>query len=193
MSEPATLIILAGGRSRRMGYPKCYLPTPSGETLVEHLARRLRPLFSEVIGVGRDPLELAGIHWTADRYPIQSPLVGIEAGLAASRHDLTLVVACDMPFVVPQLVRYLLAEAGDVEAVVPVVNDYYEPLLAVYRARILPVVRAHIEAGDLKVANIYRDIDIKTVSEAELRRAAPDLKSFINLNTVRDLVLLRRL
>jgi len=186
----ASLIILAGGEARRMGYPKCLLHVPGGPTLVEHLVEKLAPLVPEILVTGRPPPLVEGTRPVRDRYRVHSPLVGLEAGLAASSFDISLVVACDMPFVVPSLADYLLSLAAGADAVVPRVRGYFEPLFAVYRRRILPVVRSHIKAGDLKVTGIYRELAVRAVPEPELRRFDPELKSFINLNTVRDLALL---
>ena len=134
-----------------------------------------------------------GTRFVRDRYPVRSPLVGIEAGLTAASHDLCFVIACDMPFAKPALVRHLLPCRVNVDAVVPVVHGYDEPLFTVYRKRALPVIRAAIEGGVLKVSAIYAKLHVKRVKEEELRKFDRALSSFINLNTPHDLSLLSRL
>jgi len=193
MPEMASLIILVGGESRRMGRAKPLLPTPSG-TLIDHIARRLRGIFSETIVVGRSRIPVPlGARFVSDRYPARSPLVGIEAGLTAAACDLCFVIACDMPFGEPALVRYLLWCADRVDAVVPVVGGYDEPLFTVYRKGALPVIRAAIEGGALKVSAIYPKLRVRRIEEGKLRKFDPTLSSFINLNTPRELSLLGRL
>ncbi len=193
MSENATLIILAGGESHRMGQAKPLLPTPAG-TLLDHLYHRLQPLFSETLIVGRFQMPVpVGARFVTDRYSARSPLVGIEAGLTAAVHDLCFVIACDMPFAVPGLVRHLLSCGVNADAVVPVVRGYDEPLFAVYRKRALPVIQAAIEEGVLKVSAIYPKLHVKRIKEDELRNFDQALSSFINLNTPRDLLMLSHL
>ena len=191
--EDASLIILAGGESRRMGRAKPLIDTPSG-TLLEHIVRRLGMIFSETLVVGRSQMPIPiGTRFVRDRYSVRSPLVGIEAGLSAAVHDRCFVMGCDMPFAEPALVRHLVAAAHGVEAVIPVVRGYDEPLFAVYRRDVLLLIRRAIAAGELKVSAIHPKLRVKRIEEEELRNFDRSLSSFINLNTPRDLVTLQRL
>ncbi|MBU0595510.1 molybdenum cofactor guanylyltransferase, partial [Candidatus Bipolaricaulota bacterium] len=131
--EPATLIILAGGEAKRLGFPKHQLIV-DGRRVIDTLHERLSPRFVETIVVGREIEDLPpDVRLVHDLYHIRSPLVGIHAGLTASTTDLTFVVACDMPTVEPSLVAHLLDQSSGFDVVVPVVRGYYEPLCAVYR------------------------------------------------------------
>ena len=191
MTEKVTLILLAGGSSKRMGQPKHLLLTSRG-TLIEHLDLRLRHLFSETLAVGRDlaPMRLRTV---SDLCVAQSPLVGIYSGLLASETDINFVLACDMPFVNPTLVSYLISCVGDVDVVVPIVNGYYEPLCAVYRKQAIPVIGEVLDRNVLKVTEIYSDLLVREVPEQRLRAFDSELTSFINLNTPRELALLSRI
>lgn len=191
MTEKATLILLAGGKSMRMGQPKHLLLTSRG-TLIEHLDLRLCHLFSETLAVGRD-LPPMGLRSVGDLYLAQSPLVGIYSGLVASQTDVNFVLACDMPFVNPALVSHLISCAGDVDVVVPVVNGYYEPLCAVYRKQAIPAIREVLDRNVLKVTEIYSDLLVREVPEERLRALDAELTSFVNLNTPRELALLNRI
>ncbi len=194
MREKATLILLAGGESKRMGCPKHLLPTAPGMTLIEHLHRHLSSLFTETLVVGNDPgLQRMGVRTVEDLYPLRCPLVGIYSGLCAARTDLTFVVACDMPFVKPRLVRHLLSLAAEVDAAVPIVNGYYEPLCTAYRKSAIPVIQESLDLGTLKVTGIYEHLRVREVSEHIVRQIDPELSSFVNLNTPRRLELLSRL
>jgi molybdopterin-guanine dinucleotide biosynthesis protein A len=180
--EPATLIVLAGGEARRLGFPKHRLMI-DGERAIDRLCRRLGPLFAETIIVGRDIDNLPpGVRTAEDHYTVRSPLVGIHAGLSASRTDLTFVVACDMPYVVPKLVEHLLSRSGGVDVVVPVVRGYVEPLCAVYRRRCIGPIERLIERGVLKVSELYPLVEVREVGEHPIRRHDPHLQSFVNLN-----------
>jgi molybdopterin-guanine dinucleotide biosynthesis protein A len=180
--EPATLIVLAGGEAKRLGFPKHRL-TVDGTPVLTRLHARLGPRFVETIVVGRDLDGLPpGVRATEDRYLVRSPLVGIHAGLAASRTDLTFVTACDMPHVEPALVEFLLGQAEGVDVVVPVVRGYYEPLCAVYRKTCIGPIERLIEAGTLKVSKLYEPVRLREANEEQVVRHDPSLQSFLNLN-----------
>ncbi len=192
MKEDATLVILAGGESRRMGLPKHLLPA-SGGTVIEHLIGKLSPLFVETLVVGRKLSLERGFRIVEDSRFEQCPLVGIVSGLLASKTDLCFVLACDLPFIKPELVRYLLSRAEDVDIVVPIINGYYEPLCAAYRRTAIPVIQETLDQGVLKITKIYDRLRLCKVPESEIRRFDPELSSFINLNTPRELILLSSL
>ena len=195
MIEEATLIVLAGGKSKRMGRPKHLLPTPRGETIIEHLIAKFSPLFTEALVVGRSlPITTPSARVVEDIHlAVHSPLVGIYSGLLASKTDLTFVVACDMPFVREELVKYVLARSNAVDVCVPIVSGYYEPLCAAYRRSALPAISREIERGALKVTAPYDYLKLRVLPEEDLRRFDPDLVSFTNLNVPRQLELLAQL
>ena len=193
MSEHTTLIILAGGESKRMGRPKHLLPTPQG-TMLDHLLTKLSPYFTETLVVGRNlSLAKCGIRVVEDIHPTRSPLVGIYSGLVMAKTDLCFVLACDMPLVRPRLVAYILSRSCRADACVPVVNGYYEPLCAAYRQTAIPVIAKAIDHGDLKVTNAYHDLKLCTIPEEEVRLFDPQLASFTNLNVPHQLKLLTQL
>ena len=99
MSEAATLIILAGGESKRMGRPKHQISKPRGGTILDHLTSGLSPLFTETLIVGRNLLSPGiSVRVVEDVHHARSPLVGIYSGLLAAKTELSFVIACDMPF-----------------------------------------------------------------------------------------------
>ena len=185
--EPATLIILAGGESKRMGFPKHRLHI-DGVDVLSHLRRRLGHLLDEILVAGRDLTDIPqGLRDTEDRYVIRSPLVGIHAGLADARTDVGLVIACDMPHVEPTLVEYILASAQDHDVAVPIVRDYYEPLCAAYRKACIRPIAEMLSAWDLKVSNLYQRVATRTLPQKEILLCDPGLRSFVNLNAERHL------
>src|SRR5438093_5035702 len=104
MRSGCSLVILAGGRSRRMGRDKAGLPAGGG-TLVEHLAQRLRPVVDEtIVAGGSATLEFAGVRRIDDHHPGSGPLAGMHAGLLAARHTLVGGVAFVLPHWVSPLV-----------------------------------------------------------------------------------------
>ena len=191
MSAAATLIILAGGESKRMGQPKHLLTTPRGETIIEHLVTELGRLFDETLIVGRNlPIPPANVRIVEDTQLARSPLVGLYSGLLAAKTELSFVVACDMPFVRGKLVEYILSRSCNVDVCVPIVRGYYEPLCAAYRQTAIPVIARAIEHGVFKVTAPYSALKLRVISEEKIRLFDPDLASFTNLNVPRQLELL---
>jgi molybdopterin-guanine dinucleotide biosynthesis protein A len=186
MPFEATLLILSGGESRRMGSPKHRLCI-GGVPIVERLRAELAPLFLETFLVGRGmPAPLAGVRYVEDIHRVRSPLAGIHSGLCSARTDLCFVVACDMPYVRPELVRLVLRRASGADVAVPLVGGYFEPLCAAYRRSALPIIEQAICDRQLKVSALYRELRTNIVSEDEVRSVDPHLVSFRNLNTPRD-------
>lgn len=181
--ESATLIILAGGEGKRMGFPKHELAV--GETnILERIHQRIGSLFQETVVVGRGiSTSLPGIRTAEDCYLKRGALVGIHAGLSASRTDLTFVVACDMPHIERMLVSHMLGLVVNADIVVPIIRGYNEPLCAVYRRTCLPPIEHSIEAGILKIIHFYSEVRVREIPEHEIRQFDPALRSFVNLNT----------
>ena len=120
-------IILAGGRSSRMGTDKALLPlmNASYSTFLAHLAATLSSLCDELFLVARDEEQAARYRETADvriitdKVPDYGPLMGIYSGLSAIQAARALIVAVDMPFVQSALVSLLLARASTTAMTVP--------------------------------------------------------------------------
>lgn len=181
--EAATLIILAGGEGRRMGFPKHELAL--GETnILERIHQRLGDLFEETIVAGRGISNSSQRFRTAeDCYSERGALVGIHAGLSVSRTELAFIVACDMPYVERALVSHLLGATANADIVVPIIRGYNEPLCTVYRTTCLEPITRSIEGGNLKIIHFYDEMRVREIPEHEIREFDPDLHSFMNLNT----------
>ena len=186
MRSGCSLVILAGGRSRRMGRDKAGLPAGGG-TLVEHLAQRLRPVVDEtIVAGGSATLELAGVRRIDDHHPGLGPLAGMHAGLLAARHTLVWVVACDLPDVEPALGPLMQSLARDYEAVVPVVDGEPEGVCALYRRALAPSIEALLIAGERSVRSLLARCAVRYLTAQELGAVDPELRSFRNVNTPAD-------
>ncbi len=188
------VIILAGGQSRRMGSDKALLRlAPDGPRLLEMVLAAVKPLASSiVISTNRpDVFSWTGLPLVADNYPGSGPLAGLEAGLGASPADFNLLVACDMPWLAPSLLAYLLQLAPAYEAIVPLSPEgRAEPLCAVYSKECLPVIRQHLAEGSLKMTGWLNKINTLFVPAAQFAKYDPDFRSFRNLNRPEDLTVL---
>ncbi len=195
-----TLVLNAGGQSRRMGRAKALLPVPPHNTpLLVHMVERLRALAGEeVIIVANDPEVIAQLHFAppprfvADHYPDSGTLGGIATGLHALADDgWALLMACDLPLVSVRLCAALIAlvaahseDGADLyDVVMPVVGGYEEPLHALYHRRCLPAIEARLAAGERRVISFLPDMRVLYVDEQTLRRYDPELRSFVNANT----------
>jgi len=183
-------IILAGGESRRMGANKALLSL-GGQPLIARTAVSLRLLADEIIVVTNTPetyhFLVSDFHatLTPDAFPTRSALVGLYSGLQAARGDLALAVACDMPFLNPALLRFMLSLAHTgYDVVAPQVDNQWEPLHAVYRpATCAPVVERRLLAGDRRMISFYPEVKVRLVTAAEVAEFDPDRLSFVNVNT----------
>jgi len=189
MASASGAIVLAGGKSVRMGQDKALLLW-NGRTLLEHCVANLREVTSEIVIVAdrADRYALSGCRMAADLYPDAGPVGGIVTGLmtlGAGRH---MVVACDMPFIRMELLRLMLdAATEEWDAVVPEVDGRSEPLCAVYCDTAVPPLQRFLEEGQRAAHRALLSLRTRRIGEEDLRCADPDLRSFTNLNTPDDL------
>jgi molybdopterin-guanine dinucleotide biosynthesis protein A len=182
-----TAIILAGGRSSRMGTPKALLPF-AGEPLIVHLGRKLQPLFSDIVVVAApgQPLPALPARIVHDEDAYQGPVGGIYYGMRAIADDFAFVTSCDAPFASPTLIGELLRLRTQHDIVVPQWEGRLQPLFAVYRTTVLPVLSAQLRAGELRPVSLFEKVNTHIVDEAQVRRFDPAGNSFINMNTPGD-------
>ncbi len=185
-------IVLAGGLSRRLGRDKAMEPL-GGEPLLHGVIRRLSEVTAGTVvvvnNVARaDELALGGDARVAvDIYPDSGSLGGIFTGLTAMEADWGVVVACDMPFLNVELFRHLLASRDGFDVAVPELDGRPEPTHAVYSKACLTYIEPYLKAGDLKIARFFDDVRVNYVLQPEVERLDPELLSFFNVNTQRDL------
>ncbi len=187
-------VILAGGRSRRMGRPKAFLRL-GGRPLIAWVLEPLRDLFSEVLIVSpeTEPFSRLGVRVVPDHRPGGGPLGGALTGIAEASRPQALVVGCDMPLLCPPLLAHLVARLGARAAVVPRTSDGLHPLHAVYAKRALESLSSCLEGGALKFTDAVEATDRLEIGEAEIRRFDPDLHSLFNVNRPEDAARARKL
>ncbi|RMF94026.1 MAG: molybdenum cofactor guanylyltransferase, partial [Nitrospinota bacterium] len=132
-SDPLTAVILAGGKSRRMGQDKAFLPFGS-TSLIEWITARLRRLTDQLLLITNTPERYAflQIPLSPDLLPGKGSLGGIYTGLQRAQTEQVVFVACDMPFVHIDFLRYLQQEASGFEVVIPRSAEGFQPLCALY-------------------------------------------------------------
>lgn len=208
--------ILAGGNATRFGGRDKSALVVGGRTILARQVGMLSQMADDILIVGssREPQEpdliarVAGasgtaIRYVVDRTPGRGPLGGLDAALAAARHSLVIVLACDMPFVTGRFVSHLLkiangahgaagatatqgARRADVDvphAVVPRTEGRYHPLCAVYSRACQRVVRRRLAEGRLALNGLFDEIDVAVVEAGELDAFGPHAHLLANVNT----------
>jgi molybdopterin-guanine dinucleotide biosynthesis protein A len=189
LSPPSRIgFLLAGGKSSRMGTNKALLDF-RGQTLFDRALSMLRSVCPDVVVVGGIAPLPDSPPVIADLYPGCGPLAGIHAALKHSSADLNLMLAVDMPFVSPHLLRFLLsvAENSDALVTVPRTAKGFQPLCAVYRREFLEIAEANLQAGKYKIDAAFSAIPLRIIDGSELSAAGFSEKDFLNVNTPEDL------
>lgn len=191
-------IILAGGRSVRMGQPKELLPF-DGDTMLGRACRQLRGCCEPVLVLAREAGQLLpplpdGVHVRCDDGPGGGPLPGLAHGLRwlAAAHgftadDAAVLTGCDLPFLDAAAVRWLADQLGDGDLVMPRTADGLQPLAAIYRLRTLALVEPWLAAGTgspSRLAEVAPGARILTADR--LAAFDPQLRFVRNVNTPAD-------
>ena len=191
MAHMETAIILAGGKSSRMGFDKQFLKLRD-KYVIEIIAERLKEVFSEIIIVTGRPEEYVkyGFKLVEDEVRNFGPLAGIHVGLKNSGSIYNYVVACDMPFINLKYIRYmmqLIEESDDrVDGVITKLGDWIEPFNAFYSQNLISRIEENMKNGKRQINLMLQDANVLYVSEAKAREFSPDWEMFTNINTFKD-------
>ena len=196
MITDVTGILLAGGKSRRMGEDKRFLRV-GDRSLFERSLGVLRSLFRGVLVViAQDsPTLEAEVPVIRDLVPNCGNLGGLYTGLRQASTEHVFVVACDMPFLNPEVVRYLAQFKDDADLVMVQRETGLEPMHALYGRRCLPVLEEMVRTRHLKIQEIveHSSLNVRLIKGTELSRIDPEGRSFLNVNTPLDLQVARTL
>lgn len=182
-----TAIILAGGKSRRMGFNKAFLKY-GDKTFIEHQIARLNRIFDEIILSANDASLYTHLNLpiVSDVMPERGPLGGICAGLIRSSSFHSFVIACDMPFIDERVILYLREQIDGYDVVVPRTNRGLEPLHAFYSRNCIQPMYRCLNEGRLRIIDFFSEVKVKIVDEQEfgkLREPDVPAQPLINLNT----------
>lgn len=180
-----TSAILSGGENSRFPAPKGFIEV-EGRRLIERNLKILREATDEVVISTNDP-ELyfyLGVPLIGDVIGPSGPMSGIYSVLLCTGAPEVFVTACDMPFIKPELISYIIGKsAGD--ATVPVFRGRPEPLLAVYSRGIMKTLENRIKQGRTSLS-LLDEVNVRYIEEGDVRKIDPEGKSFININTPED-------
>jgi len=190
-------VILAGGRSSRMGLPKAALPFgPS--TMLEHLIDALSGTFAEIIvvaaplrdetfSIDRSFKRRANLILVRDDTAFAGPVGALRRGMMRARNEIVFACSCDVPLLRSDLAKTLCALVEDGDAAIPTIEGRLQPLCAAYRRdRAAAALAAMEAAGELRLSLIAERLEVHAIDETALRVIDPDLRSFLNVNTADD-------
>ncbi len=188
---PVAAVVLCGGKSRRMGRPKPWLPWGE-KTLLEHVVDRICqvPGVEQAILVAAPGQELPPLKRPVavvrDRKPGLGPLEGLAQGLAAARRagcPVAFVASCDVPALQVPFVLCVLEQLREADAAVPVAGGHQHVLVAAYRTELASLAEELLEQGHMRPRDLLARVETRLLTEDELRRADPELLSLQNANT----------
>ena len=181
-------IVLAGGRSRRMGRPKEALPFAES-TLLGHTVDTLLTCAYPVVIVARGPdhalpplaLEAETVF---DETLDQGPLMGMQTGMRAlsDRCDLVYITGCDAPFLTRGAVDWLANQLGEHDLVMSRVDERLQPLGAVYRTSLLPLVETMLSEGIQTPRTLAERCNSRILTTDDLD-SGPGREFLVGLNT----------
>ncbi len=186
--EGVTGVVLAGGKSTRYGTNKAFAEV-HGVPLIERTIRVMGSVFRRLLLVTNTPSEYAylDLPMVEDLIKGLGPVGGIYTGLEVIEDEAGFFVACDMPFLREDFLRYMVGLKGVYDAVVPRVGWMVEPLHALYAKNCLPAIRESIHSQEYQTLKFFQKINVRYIEEEEIRSIDPDLRSFLNINRPEDL------
>jgi molybdenum cofactor guanylyltransferase len=182
-----TGVILAGGKSSRMGKDKALIDI-HGKPIIRHVIETMKQIFDRVIIIANDQrlYRLFGLEVFSDIYVDCGPLGGIHSAFFHTFSDKLFIIACDTPDVSPDLIRYVCDFHSSSIAKVPFAEGTLHPLIGMYHRDCLPILLSHLESNRLKMASFLDAIEAECIPISEsLSFYKPGL--FRNINCEADL------
>ncbi len=183
-----TGVILAGGKSLRYGRDKAF-ELFNGLPLIERVINVMQKVFNEVIIIANNPDKYSclGLKIYEDIIKGIGPIAGILTGIIKMTGKAGFFVACDMPFLNPSLIRYMISIKNGFDIVVPRIGGNIEPLHAIYTKNCLPFIKKSISKNKLNIRSFFESLSIRYVEKNEIERYDPGLEFLININKQEDL------
>lgn len=191
-ADTVVAALLAGGASRRMGRGKAALEI-GGRPLASYPARALEAVAAIRVQVGGEPLQPPGWPVLQDAWTGAGPAAGIATALLHFPGAAVVVCGVDLPFVTAALLGALLAKLPDRDAAVPRHGGRWHPLAAAYSPRILPRLRARLDAGEGSLQALLDAAVVAPLQGDELARLGDPERLLLNVNTPADLERARQL
>lgn len=177
-----TGIILAGGKSSRMGEDKGLIPI-NGKSMISHIIDAMSSVVSNIIIISNNKeYEQFGLKVYPDIVKEKGPVGGIYTGLYHTNTDLNLCVSCDVPFITTSFLSWLLLQSKNNLVTVPFYKNRTHQLIGVYKKQALNVFKKSLDSNQLKLRLVNNELNCKIISVNE-REAYFSEKIFDNINT----------
>jgi molybdopterin-guanine dinucleotide biosynthesis protein A len=185
-------LILAGGENKRLPIIKGFIEMNSKKILESNI-EILNGIFDRVIISTNNP-ELCfylGVPMVGDVLKHRGPMTGILSVLSMPQVSNLFVTACDMPFIKSDLIKYIIDKWSDRrDAIVPIFDNEPQPLLGIYSKTIAQNMEQSIKNGERSLKRFLRRINVLYVEEKDVRAIDPEGRSFVNINTIDDYLLI---
>lgn len=187
MMMKTSAAILAGGKGTRFIAHKGLLEI-KGISIIKRQVDILRPIFSNIVIVTNSPQFYRdfGVVLISDIVSDRGPLGGIYSVLKQSEALYNFIVACDMPYLNPFLIKYMRSKINGYDLIIPELDGRLEPLHAFYRMTCLGVIENQLKNNNLKIASFFPYVRIKKISKEEFSQFDSEKLSFMNINTPKD-------
>lgn len=191
MFENVTGIVLAGGESRRMGFPKAAIEM-EGTSLLKKNVQLFKELFPRVIALSKKPGTFGHVDCeeAGDLFPGMGPMVGILTAFKITSTDYIFVAACDMPFLNQHVIELIVNQGQGYDVTLPKVGDKADPLHALFSRKCYESMHAFLKSEGRSL-NRYIDTlpkeKIRYISEEEIKKIDPHALSLFNMNTPEEL------
>lgn len=188
-----TGVILAGGKSSRMGQNKSLLKI-GNKTIIELIVESISPIFNEIIIVTNSKDEynmLKDVKIVPDAFIKNetNSLIGLYTGILEAKNDYAFVVPCDMPFINRKLIEYMMNNIDNNDIIVPYINGHYQSLHAIYNKSTLNYIKSLYDKECYKINKLFEDfpqLKVKQIHNNILEDLKVDEDCFLNLNTPED-------
>ncbi|MCL0063508.1 molybdenum cofactor guanylyltransferase [Peptococcaceae bacterium] len=159
--------------------------------MIDRVLSELRKITDDILIITNnlEKYNYRDVYICKDIYQDVGPIAGIHSALVHSQKQAVLIVACDMPFIKASLAKYLVDNLKDYDAVVPVINNFFEPLFAVYKTSCIPYIEQYIEHGKRKISSFFSLINLKCIDERHISSIVDPNIAFYNVNTPKELKL----
>ena len=190
-----TGVIQAGGKSTRMGGRPKALMELGGRRIIDRVADVVRAVTDDLLLVTNTPELYAslGLAMVPDVFPDHGSLGGIYSGLRAAPGDAAFTVACDMPFLTPEVARLVIDRAALADVVLPTLGGRLETLHACYAKSCLGPMESKLRQGQLRIAGFFDEVRVLAIPEDEVARFRDPELIFMNVNTPEELARAREL
>lgn len=181
-----TSIILAGGKSSRMGEDKGFVHL-KGKYMIQYVIDVARNISDNILIISNNS-EYRSFGYTVFSDIIRQcgPLGGIYTGLVHSQTESNLILCCDLPFITENAVKYIIGKSKGYDVTVPVIDGKMEPLCALYQKRCSEKFKESLLRKELKISDVVKTLNTNMVDITSRKNIG--IGAFRNINTPSDLL-----